>query len=286
MHRTKYIVKEGLYLAFAELIIAASVYFFLVPSHAAICSISGVAVVIAYFVHLPISLLVFGMNMLLLVIGFLLLGKGFGIKTVYTSILMSVFLWMFERLFPDFVSFTGDQILDAASYIFVVSIGQTLLFHDGASSGGTDIIGKIMQKYTHMELGTCLSIVGLVIGLSSMFAYDGKTVVISLLGTFLGGLILDRFLFGFSLKRRVIIVSNHEKELIDFILHTLKSGASVYSFYGAYHMEERREVVTIVDRREFLKLMKYLNETDPDAFMTVYTVFDMRYRPKITTDVN
>jgi uncharacterized membrane-anchored protein YitT (DUF2179 family) len=274
------IVLDGLYLAAAEMIIAAAVFFFLEPSHAAICSVSGLAIVLQVFIPLPLSLLVLIMNSILLVIGFLLAGKEFGIKTVYTSLLMSVFLWMFEVLFPDFTSITHDQVLDAACYIFVISAGQTLLFHDNASSGGTDIIGKIMHQYTHLELGTCLMIVGTLIALSSAFAYDGKTVVISMLGSYLGGMVLDRFLYGFSLKRRVTVVSNHEKELVDFIIHQLHSGASVYQFYGAYHMETRREVVTIVDHREFQKLMNYIRQTDPDAFLTVYQVSDMHYKPK------
>lgn len=279
-NKVAHTVLDALYLAGAELIIASAVFFFLEPSHAAICSVSGIAIVLVKFIDLPISLLTLIMNVILLLIGFLLLGREFGIKTVYTSVLMSVFLWMFEKMFPDFTSITHDQVLDAACYIFVISAGQTLLFHDNASSGGTDIIGKIMQKYTHMELGTCLMIVGALIALSSAFAYDGKTVVISLLGSYLGGVVLDKFLYGFSLKRRVTIVSNHEKELVHFIIHDLHSGASVYQFYGAYHMEVRREVVTIVDHREFQKLMNYIRRTDPDAFLTVYQVSDMHYRPK------
>ena len=143
-----------------------------------------------------------------------------------------------------------------------------------------DIIGKIMQKYTHMDLGNCLIIVGTLVALSSAFAYDGKTVVISLLGSYLGGVVLDKFMNGFAMKRRVTIVSNHEKELVHFIIHDLHSGASIYQFYGAYHMEVRREVVAIVDRREYQILMNYIRKTDPDALLTVYQVSDMHYRPK------
>ena len=274
------IILDGLYLAGAELIIAAAIFFFLEPSHAAICSVSGIAIVLVNFIHLPISLLTLIMNIILLILGFLLVGKGFGVKTVYTSILLSVFLWMFEKLLPGFTSITHDQVLDAACYIFVISAGQTLLFHDNASSGGTDIIGKIMQKYTHMDLGNCLIIVGTLVALSSAFAYDGKTVVISLLGSYLGGVVLDKFMNGFAMKRRVTIVSNHEKELVHFIIHDLHSGASIYQFYGAYHMEVRREVVAIVDRREYQILMNYIRKTDPDALLTVYQVSDMHYRPK------
>lgn len=273
-------VREALYLASADFIIACAVFFFLVPSHAAICSVSAIAIVVSNFIDLPISVLVLILNCILLVIGFVFSGKEFGIKTVYTSILLSVFLWILERVFPSFTSFTHDQVLDAACYIFTVSAGQTLLFIDNASSGGMDIIGKLMHQYLHMELGTALSVVGILIALSSAFAYDGKTVVISLLGTYLGGLVLDKFLYGFSLKRRVTIVSHHEKELVNYIINDLHSGASVYMFYGAYHMEERREVVAIVDRNEYQKLMNYVRRTDPDAFLTVYQVSDMHYLPK------
>ena len=203
----------------------------------------------------------------------------FGVKTVYTSLLLPVFLGVLEQLFPGYSSLTGDQMLDALCYILVVAVGQTILFHYNASSGGTDILAKIINKFFHLELGSASAAAGMVIALSSAAAYDSKTVVISVLGTYFSGVILDNFIFGFGLKRRVTIVTHHEQELIQFILNDLHSGASVYEFYGAYKGEKHREVVCIVDRASYQKLMNYVQQTDPTAFVTVYNISSIRFVP-------
>lgn len=272
-------IKTWLIIAGADFIVAAAVFFFLVPSHSAIASISGLAIVLQNFIALPVSTLVMIMNVILLLLGFLLIGKEFGIKTVYTSLLLPVFLGLLERLFPGYSSLTGDQMLDALCYILTVAIGQTILFHYNASSGGTDILAKIINKYLHLELGSASAAAGMVIALSSAAAFDSKTVVISVLGTYFSGVILDNYIFGFGLKRRVTIVTHHEEELIRFILHDLKSGASVYEFYGAYRMDKHREVVCIVDRASYQKLMNYVQLTDPTAFVTVYNISSIRFVP-------
>jgi uncharacterized membrane-anchored protein YitT (DUF2179 family) len=277
--KTKAITDYAL-LAAGDFVVACAVFFFLMPSHTAISSVSGLAIVLHNFVPLPVAALVFLINLGLLVLGWAVVGPQFGLRTIYTSLLLPVFLALLEHCFPAFSSITNDQLLDALSYVFVCSLGQAFLFKRNASSGGIDIIAKILNHCLHMELGTASMLAGMGIALSAAFVYDGRTVVISVLGTFAGGLVLDYFLFGIDLKRRVTVVSHHEKELVDFIVHDLHSGASVYEFYGAYHMEPRREVVAIVNREEYRRLMNYVQKTDPDALITVYNVNDMHYLPK------
>lgn len=147
------------------------------------------------------------LNVILLVIGFFTCGKTFGVKTVYTSILLPVFLGIFERILPDNQSMTGSAELDVVCYIFVVSIGLSILFNRNASSGGLDIVAKIMNKYLHMELGKAMSLSGMCVALSSALIYDKKTVILSILGTYLNGMILDHFIFGQNVKRRVCIIT-------------------------------------------------------------------------------
>ena len=273
-------VRELAILTGAVAIIAAAVYFFLVPSHASVSSISGLGIVLANFVPLPLSAITMILNVVLLVIGFLTCGREFGAKTVYTSILLPAFIGLFERLFPNLGSLTDSQELDVLCYILVVSVGLSILFNRNASSGGLDIVAKIMNKYLHMELGKAMSLSGMCVALSAALVYDKKTVVLSVLGTYFNGLVLDHFIFDQNIKRRVCIITGKEEELRRFIIEDLHSGATVYESYGAYNMQKRREIITIVDKAEYQKLMSYMNREDPQAFITVYTVSDMRYRPK------
>ena len=278
--RTAAAVRELAILTGAVAIIAAAVYFFLVPSHASVSSISGLGIVLANFVPLPLSAITMILNVVLLVIGFLTCGREFGAKTVYTSILLPVFIGLFERLFPDIGSLTDSQELDVLCYILVVSVGLSILFNRNASSGGLDIVAKIMNKYLHMDLGKAMSLSGMCVALSAALVYDKKTVVLSVLGTYFNGLVLDHFIFDHNIKRRVCIITGKEEELRRFIIEDLHSGATVYESYGAYNMQKRREIITIVDKDEYQKLMSYMNREDPQAFITVYTVSDMRYQPK------
>ena len=267
-------------LTIAIAIIAVAVYFFLVPSHTSISSMSGLGIVLSNFVPLPLSAITMILNVVLLIIGFFTCGKEFGLKTVYTSVMLPVFLGIFENIFPNTGSITNSQELDVLCYILVVSVGLSILFNRNASSGGLDIVAKIINKYFHMELGKAMSLSGMCVALSAALVYDKKTVVLSVLGTYFNGIVLDHFIFDHNIKRRVCIITKKEEELRQFIVRDLHSGATIYKAIGAYNMEKRNEIITIVDKGEYQKLMKYINQEDPEAFITVYTVSDMRYLPK------
>lgn len=274
------IMKETGILTVAVAIIAAAVYFFLVPSHASVSSISGLGIVLSNFVPLPLSAITMILNVVLLLIGFVTCGKEFGIKTVYTSIMLPLFLGLFEVVFPEAGSMTDSQELDVLCYILVVSVGLSILFNRNASSGGLDIVAKIMNKYLHIELGRAMSLSGMCVALSAALVYDKKTVVLSVLGTYFNGIILDHFIFDQNRKRRVCIITGKEEELRQFIIQDLHSGATVYEAIGAYNLEKHNEIITIVDKSEYQKLMKFINEIDPKAFITVYNVSSMCYQPK------
>ena len=276
----KSIIKETSILTVGVAIIAAAVYFFLVPSHASVSSISGLGIVLSNFIPLPLSAITMILNVVLLIIGFFTCGREFGVKTVYTSVMLPLFLGVFEGIFPDFGSMTNSQELDVLCYILVVSVGLSILFNRNASSGGLDIVAKIMNKYLHMDLGKAMSLSGMCVALSAALVYDKKTVVLSVLGTYFNGLVLDHFIFDHNIKRRVCIITKKEEELRQFIIHDLHSGATIYESIGAYNMEKRNEIITIVDKGEYQKLMNYMNREDPKAFITVYTVSVMRYQPK------
>ena len=274
------IAKEMAILTGAVAIIAAAVYFFLVPSHTSVSSISGLGIVLSNFVPLPLSAITMVLNTVLLIIGFFTCGREFGAKTVYTSVMLPVFLRFFERLFPDFGSMTGSQELDVLCYILVVSVGLSILFNRNASSGGLDIVAKIMNKYLHMELGKAMSLSGMCVALSAALVYDKKTVVLSILGTYFNGIVLDHFIFDNSIKRRVCIITEKEETLRQFIINDLHSGATIYEAIGAYNFEKHNEIITIVDKNEYQKLMNFINREDPKAFITIYNVSSMHYQPK------
>ncbi len=273
-------IKEFIIITIADIIVGVAVFFFLVPSRLSIGSISGLAIVLSNLVPLTISQLTMIMNVALLIISFLLVGKDFGIKTVYTSILLPIVIGVFEVAFPNNQSLTGDQALDGIGYCLVVSIGLSMLFTRNASSGGLDIIAKLMNKFLRMDLGKAMGLSGMAVALSSALVYDTKTVVLSVFGTYFSGIVLDHFIFGSTLKKRVCIISKKHDEILAFILHELHSGATQYHAYGAYTDTMRMEINTIVDKTEYMKLINFVTKTDPDAFVTIYAVNEMMYKPK------
>lgn len=277
------VIWDWIVITFATLIIAVSVFFFMMPSHLSISSISGLAILLENFLPLSMSAITLIINAALLIVGFLFIGKGFGVKTVYSSLLMPVFLGVLEYFFPQGGALTNDGLLDMLCYCFLVSVGLAILFNRNASSGGLDIVANLMHRFLHMELGRAMSLAGMCIAISSVFVYDIKTALLSILGTYLNGIILDHFIFGSTIKKRVCIVSREMETIKAFILHELHSGATLYQAQGAYSDQFHTEIITIVDKNEYQKLMTFLREHAPDAFVTVYTVHSIIYRPKDPT---
>ena len=274
-------INEILRICFGTLIVACAVYFFMLPSHVSVGSAAALAMILSNFISLPISAITLGLNVFLLIIGFLLIGPEFGTKTVFCALLMPGYMAVFEQIFPNLQSLTNDPTLDVICYTLVVGIGLSILFTCNASSGGLDIVAKIMNKYLHLELGKAMSLSGMLVALASALCYDSKTVVLSVLGTYFGGMVVDHFIFGINIKRRVCIISPKVDEIVSYILHELHSGASLNHTIGAYENVVRKEIITIVDKQEYRALMDYVRKVDPKAFVTVYSVSDMRYQPKI-----
>ena len=228
-----------------------------------------------------LSVMTLILNIICIILAFLFVDKTFGTKIIFISVLLPALLFVFEILFPNPGSPTGNIALDVVGMIVVICYGQAVLFNANAASGGLDIIAKIMNKYLHMDLGKAMSLSGMCVALSAALVYDKKTVVLSILGTYFNGIILDHFIFDNNIKRRVCIITKKEEQLRRFIIEELHSGATVYEAIGAYNLEKHNEIITIVDKSEYQKLMNFINREDPKAFITVYTVSDMRYQPKV-----
>ncbi len=278
---TKRTIKEYLLITFGAVLAAAGIYFFMLPSHLAVGSGSALAMILSNFLPLPISAISLILNIFLLILGILLIGREFGAKTIYVSVLIPITLGVFERFIPNFQSLTDDPLLDLICYILIVGMAMAILFSCNASSGGLDIVAKLMNKYLKIELGKAYSITGILVALSSIICYDTKTVVLSVLGTYFNGIVVDKFIFGLNIKRRVCIISPKLDEIVDFLLHELHSGATLYESIGAYNNTPRREIVTIVDKNEYRKLMDFVRKVDPKAFVTVVAVNEVNYQPKL-----
>lgn len=273
-------IKEYALITVGTAIIAAAVYFFMIPGKLTPGSASAVALLLSNVIPLPISVITLGLNASLLVIGFLLIGPEFGAKTVYTSLLMPLVMRIYEVAVPNMVSINQDSLLDMLCYVLVVSIGLAIVFNCNASSGGLDIVAKLMNKYLRMDMGKAMAASGMAVCVAALLVYDLKTVIISIIGTYFSGIVVDYFIFGMNIKRRVCILSSRHEELLNFILHELHSGASLYQAMGAYDRVQRTEIVTIVDKQEYARLMDYIHRNDPKAFVTVYSVNEVRYNPK------
>ena len=261
-------------------LISAAVYFFMIPANLCPGSAAALGMLLGNVIPLPVSMITLMLNLSLLVVGFLFIGPEFGGKTIYSSVLMPVIMRIYEVLIPDFTSINGDPVVDMLCYILLVGMGLSMIFHSNASSGGLDILAKLMNKYLRIEMGKAVAIPSMVVALSSILFYDVKSVILSVIGTYFSGIMVDYFIFGMSMKRRVCIFSSRTEEIVDYILHDLHSGASLYPVEGAYGKAPRTEVVAIVDKQEYTKLMSYLQKVDPKAFITVYSVNEVSYVPK------
>lgn len=271
----KTVRRDYLVITVGMLVVTIAVYFFMLPLQIVLGGIAGLALVLAQILPLPISLLTLILNSACLIAGFLLVGKEFGVKTVYASLLQPLYLWIFEWMFPKQHSLTGDIILDALAFLILASAGQALLFQVQASSGGLDIVAKILNRYFHIEIGRAVTIAGVIIVVSSVFVYDEKTVVLGLLATYLNGILVDEYIGGFQRKKRVCIISQHYQELCQYIHQELKRGATLYPARGTYEDIERTELVTILTKNEYAKLMNQIHEIDPQAFVTISTVSEI-----------
>ena len=264
--------RELAILAFGMFIVGIAVYYIMMPAGFVVGTISGLVMVLTHFIPLQASTLTLILNMGLLVLGFIFIGKDFGGKTVVASLLLPLYLRFFEAVTPTVPPLTPDPLINVICFALVISLGQAILFNINASSGGLDIVAKLMNKYLHMELGKALTISGFVIAATSILVYDREILVISLLGTYLGGIVLDHFIDGSHMRKKVSIISPHYQEIQEFVVKKLTRGVTLYPARGGWDNSERIELVTILQKNEYAQLLGFVQKVDPAAFVTVSTV--------------
>ncbi|MBO5461459.1 MAG: YitT family protein [Ruminococcus sp.] len=268
----KITIKEFFVMTAGCFLVAAAVCFFMVPGELVFGSVSGLSQILIQVIPMKISFMNLILNLFFLVLGFLFVGREFGAKTVYTAVMIPVWMYVLEELIPVTQSLTDEKWMDMLCCIFLVSMGQTLLFQVNASSGGLDIPAKMLNKYFHVEIGKAVGIVGIVTVLSSLLVYDITTTIYGIVGTYLNGRVVDDFVGGFNHKKKVCILSAKHEEIQRFIQEDINRGYTLYKATGGYQRREMTEVVTILAQKEYLRLITYVREVDPSAFVTVTSI--------------
>ena len=263
------LIKETLILTVAVAVIAAAVFFFLVPSHASVSSISGLGIVLSNFVPLQLSAITMILNVVLLIIGFFILGKKFAAKTAYCSILLSVALSALERIYPMSAPLTNQPMLELCFAIALPALGSAILFNIGSSSGGTYIIAMILKKYSSFNIGPALMLSDLLITIAGFFIFDIKTGLYSLLGLTIRSFMVDTFIENFNLSKYFNVVCDDPEPICNFIVHELNRSASVFHATGAYSGQDKAIVLTALNRTQAVRLRNFIKMTDPKAFILI-----------------
>ena len=279
--------KELVIMTLGMFIAAASVYYFLLPSNLVIGSITGLSMVISSIftaagIPVKVSLVVTLINALLLVLAWLLIGAEFGAKTVYTALILGPFIEVWEKILPyqkllepGQTSVMGDPWFDLLCFVLVLSASQTILFHINASTGGLDILAKIVNKYLHFDIGTSVSVAGALICCTAFAVNPFRMVVIGLIGTWINGLALDYFTAGLNRRKRVCIISSRHEEIRKFIIEDLQRGCSLYEVTGGYNGHKNTEIQALLTQNEFADLMNYLKANDIHGFITAGNVSEI-----------
>ena len=279
--------KELVIMTVGMFIAASSVYYFLMPSNLVIGSITGLSMVISSIftaagIPVKVSLVVTIINALLLVLAWLLIGAEFGAKTVYTALILGPFIEVWEKILPyqkllepGQTSVMGDPWFDLLCFVLILSASQTILFHINASTGGLDILAKIVNKYLHFDIGTSVSVAGALICCTAFAVNPFRMVVIGLIGTWINGLALDYFTAGLNRRKRVCIISSRHEEIRKYIIEDLQRGCSLYEVTGGYNGHKNVEIQALLTQNEFADLMNYLKANDIHGFITAGNVSEI-----------
>lgn len=280
--------KELLIMTLGMMVAAAAVHYFLVPGRIIIGTISGLSIVISLVlegigIHIKVSLVILIINAILLVLAYFLIGSEFGLKTVYTALILGPMMELWEKILPVSTFFTepgqtsvmNDPWFDLVCFVLVLSASQAILFSINASTGGLDILGKIVNKYLHFDIGTSVSVAGAVICCTAFAINPFRMVVIGLIGTWINGLVIDHFTAALNKRKRVCIVSDRYEDVRRFICDELVRGCTLYPCIGGYSGESKMEVQALLTQEEFSDLMEFISDSGINAFITAGNVSEI-----------
>lgn len=262
-------VREYAMLTLATLIMVLGIYVFKFPNHFSFGGVTGIAILLSGAFGIPAGTITFVINMALLVVGFLFLGKGFGFKTVYVSVLMSAALSLLEKLLPMDAPLTTQPVLELIFAIVLPALGSAILFNIGASSGGTDILAMILRKYTTMNIGSALFLVDLAITITACFIYDIQTGLFSFCGLMAKSLVIDGVIENINLCKYLTIICSDPAPICDFIQHTLHRGATTFAAEGSYSHMPKTVILTVMKRGQAVQLRNFVRQHEPHAFIAI-----------------
>ena len=280
--------KELIIMTLGMMVGAAAVNYFLVPSKIIIGSISGLSIVISAVLEgigigIKVSTVIVIINAILLVLAYLLIGPEFGLKTVYTALILGPMMDLWEKIYPmaNFLTEPGqtsvmnDPWFDLLCFVLLLSISQSILFNINASTGGLDILGKIVNKYFHLDIGTSVSVAGIIICCTAFAINPFRMVVIGILGTFINGLCIDYFTASINKRKRVCIISSEHERIREFIIDNLQRGCSLYEVTGGYSGEKGMEIQALLTQDEFANLLAFMKDNEIKAFTTAGNVSEI-----------
>ncbi|MBR4740819.1 MAG: YitT family protein [Bacteroidales bacterium] len=279
--------KELIIMTVGMTVAAAAVYYFLMPSKLVVGSITGLSIVIgnlfaAAGIGIKVSQVIVVINAILLILAWILIGKEFGAKTVYTALILGPLVDMWEKVLPietvlepGQTSLMNDPWFDLLCFVLILSASQTILFHINASTGGLDILAKIINKYMHVDIGAAVTVAGAIICCTAFAINPFRLVVIGLIGTWINGLTLDYFTAGMNRRKRVCIISKDYERIREYIIKDLTRGCSMYEVTGGYSGEKSMEIQALLTKDEFADLMEYLKDNDIHSFITAGNVSEV-----------
>lgn len=262
-------IKSYVIITIGILLVGIGMYFFLMPNNIAAGGANGIGIVLSHFIPFDVGSIMIAVNVILFIISFILIGRDFGVKTIIASLGTSGTVKIFEWIFPNQSSISGDIMLDLFCGVIISAVGIGIVFNQGASTGGTDIIGKIINKFTGIDIGKSVLYADLIITIAAGVAFGGRVGLYSLFGVIINGIIIDFTIDGMNLSKEVTIVSKRSQEIINFIHNDLVKTCTLYHAEGAYSKEQIKVIVVIVDRRGLVSLKKFIREIDPNAFVWI-----------------
>lgn len=275
-NNVKKAIKEYILITLGIFLVAVGIYYFLVPSNLAAGGVSGLAIVInQFFPSIPVGLLMLGMNIILFIIAFIVIGSNFGAKTIYSSLGLSGMIWVLEKLYPISQPIVDDLLLQLLFGILISGIGMGIVFNQNASTGGTDIIAKIINKFFHIDIGKSLLLSDFLITLAAGLTFGPKIGMYALLGVVINGFVIDNVIQGLNVCKQVTIISSKSEEIKKYIIEELGRGVTIYDGRGAFTGEKKEVLMTIISRKEFIKLREYIKELDKRAFISVSNVHEV-----------
>jgi len=271
----KTIIKQYILITIGLALVAIGFYFFLVPNDLAVGGVSGLAMVINWYMPgLTIGGIMLILNVILFIVGFIFIGANFGVKTIYASFGLSAMIWALEKGCPMSGSITNDIFLELIFGILIAAVGMGMVFNQNASTGGTDIIAKILNKFFQIDIGKALLVADFFVTVLAAVAFGPRIGMYALLGVIINGFTIDAVIAGLNNCKKVEVVSSKGDEIKRFIIEVLDRGATLYTAKGAYTNDQKEIITTVVGKKQFIRLKKYIKEIDKKAFIITYNVHE------------